>query len=124
MHDLIYPNESYAIVGAMMEVYNTLGTGYTEYVYQDALSIEFRLRGVEFQQEVPLRVSYKSQILKHTYLADFVCFDNIIIEVKAVSILTSEHKAQLLNYLKVSGLRLGFLVSFATPEFGYCRYVN
>lgn len=107
-----------------MEVNSTLGPGYTEYVYQDALGIEFGLRNIPYTKEVPLRISYKSHILTHTYQADFVCYDKIIIEVKAVSALLPEHKAQLLNYLKVTGLKVGILVSFATPEFGYIRLVN
>lgn len=108
----------------MMEVYNTLGPGFVEYVYQDALEIEFASRSMPYKKEVTLQVSYKSQILPHTYKADFVCFDRIIIEVKAVSTILPEHKAQLLNYLRATSMKLGILISFATPEFGYVRLTN
>lgn len=124
MSNIIYPMESYAIVGAMKDVYNTLGRGFTEFVYQDALEIEFNLRNIDYHREYPLQVFYKSQALNHTYKADFICYDKIIIEVKAVSTLTAEHKAQLMNYLTASKLKLGILISFSTPEFNYIRLAN
>ena len=110
--EIIYKDEAYAIQGACFEVYKTLGNGFLEAVYQEALAQEFKLRGIPFQEQCALRLQYKGIPLKQTYKADFVCYDKIIVEIKAVSALAPEHEAQLLNYLKTTNLHLGLLVNF------------
>ena len=110
--DLIFKEESYKIIGCCMEVYNTLGSGYLEGVYQEALAVEFERAGIPFEKEKPLPVIYKGQTLIKRYFADFVCYGKIIVETKALSSLVSEHEAQVLNYLKTTGFQLGLLVNF------------
>ena len=95
-----------------MEAHNQLGKGFLEVVYKDALEYEFRKAGVIYEREKLYEVNYKGIILPHKFQADFVVFDKIILEVKGVSALANEHIAQTLNYLKVSGLKLGLLVNF------------
>lgn len=109
---LLYEDESYKIRGACFEVYKTLGNGFLEAVYQEALAKEFELRKIPFQEQKPLTIFYKGEALKQTYKPDFVCADKIIVELKAVSALSKEHEAQLVNYLKITGMRIGFLVNF------------
>lgn len=109
---LIYSNESYAINGAAMDVYNHLGHGFLEAVYQEALEREFLRRGIPFEREKVLTISYKGEVLKQTYKADFVCYDKIIVELKAVSELTETHRAQVYNYLHATGYSLGLLYNF------------
>lgn len=109
---LIYSNESYTINGAAMDVYNHLGHGFLEAVYQEALEREFLRRGIPFEREKVLTISYKGEVLKQTYKADFVCYDKIIVELKAVSELTETHRAQVYNYLHATGYSLGLLYNF------------
>ena len=109
---LIYSEESYAINGAAMEVYNQLGHGFLEPVYQEALEKEFLLRGIPFEREKLLTISYKGEKLKQTYKADFVCYGKIIVELKAVSELTDAHRSQIYNYLHATGFRLGIILNF------------
>ena len=109
---LLYENESYKIRGACFEVYKILGSGFLEAVYQEALAKDFELRKIPFQAQKLLPVFYKGEALKQTYKADFVCSDKIIVELKAVSVLAKEHEAQLINYLKITGMRVGFIVNF------------
>ena len=109
---LIYSAESYAINGAAMEVYNQLGHGFLEPVYQEALEKEFLLRGIPFEREKLLTISYKGEKLKQTYKADFVCYGKIIVELKAVSELTDAHRSQVYNYLHATGFRLGIILNF------------
>lgn len=120
---ILYKDESYEIIGACMEVHNQLGCGFLEAVYQEALAIEFENRGIPFEREKRLTIEYKGQVLKKEYVADFVCFDKIIIEVKALSKLASEHLAQTLNYLKITDYKLGLLVNFGTTSLKYKRVV-
>ena len=101
--------ESYNITGAAMYVYNTLGPGFLEAVYQEALAIEFSKRGIPFQREKELKIYYDGHELKQTYRADFVCYDNIIVEIKAVGDLDNTHRSQVYNYLKATGCQLGLL---------------
>ena len=114
MAELLYKNEVYAIIGAAMEVYNTLGPGFLEAVYQEALEIEFSKRNIPYtaQQEIP--IYYGSQRMKAYYVADYLAFDKIIVEIKALSQLTTREEAQLLNYLKATGLNLGLLINFGS----------
>ncbi len=109
---LIYEEESYSIKGACMEVYKTMGNGFLELVYQECLEIEFQKRGIPFVPQKPLTLTYQGQILKRTYQPDFVCFDKIIVEIKAVSKLSPENYAQVMNYLKATDYQLGLLFNF------------
>ncbi len=109
---LIYDEESYAIKGACMEVYRTMGNGFLELVYQECLEIEFTKRGIPFVPQKPLKLTYQGQVLKRIYQPDFVCYDKIIVEIKAVSKLNSENHAQIMNYLKATDYQLGFLFNF------------
>jgi GxxExxY protein len=109
---LIYPDESFAIRGALFEVYKNKGAGFLEPVYQECLEIEFRLAGVSAIAQPRLHLDYKGTPLKSEYIPDFICFDKIIIELKAVKELTDAHRAQVQNYLKATGFKLAFLVNF------------
>ena len=105
-------SRTYAIIGAAMEVHRQLGHGFLEAVYQEAVAIELGFARIPFRKEVELPVLYKGRKLKTLYKADFVCFDQVILELKAVSELTSVHEAQVLNYLKATGLSVGLLLNF------------
>ena len=113
---LIYSRESYAINGAAMEVYNQLGHGFLEAVYQEALEKEFQQRGIPFEREKMLTISYKGENLKQTYKADFVCYGKIIVELKAVSELDDAHRSQVYNYLHATGFRLGIILNFGSYD--------
>ena len=104
--------ESYDIMGAAMQVYNTLGIGFLEAVYQEALALEFTKRGIPFEREKELKIFYDGQELQQSYRADFVCYDDIIVELKAVSDLDDSHRSQVYNYLKATGYKLGLLINF------------
>jgi GxxExxY protein len=112
MADLIYKEESYAIIGACFEVYKEKGCGFVEPVYQECLAIEFEHREIPYIAESKLDLYYRQRRLTHFYKPDFVCFGKIIVEVKAVSKLISEHRSQTMNYLKGTGYDLGLLVNF------------
>jgi GxxExxY protein len=116
MTELIYKDEVYQIIGAAMEVYNQLGNGFLDAVYQDALVLELRLRKIAFQEQTPLELTYKGQTLRHTYVPDLIVFDKIVVELKAISILGPNEEAQLLNYLKATGMRLGLLINFGAQR--------
>ena len=109
---VIYKEESYKIVGAAFEVYNKLGHGFLEAVYQEALEIEFQRQGIPYEREKELKISYDDVELKQTYKADFVCYDKIIVELKAVSALEDAHRSQVYNYLHATGFKLGILLNF------------
>jgi GxxExxY protein len=121
--DLIYRNESYLIVGCCMEVHKRLGCGFKEAVYQEALEREFVDNELEYEREKRLKILYKGIFLKKEYTPDFVCFDKIVLELKAVSELTDIHQAQLFNYLKASKLRLGLLINFGTTTLQFKRFI-
>ena len=106
-----------------MEVHGQLGNGFVEYIYQDALEIEFINRKIDYVREVNLTVKYKGETLKHTYVADFCCYNEIIVETKAVKALLPEHEAQILNYLKATGKRVGLLLNFGEPSLVYKRFI-
>ena len=109
---LLYENESYAIRGAAMKVHEILGHGFVESVYQEALEIEFRRRNIPYKREVEIEVYYDGVLLEKKFRADFVCYDSIIVELKAVSELDEGNLLQLCNYLKATHLRLGLLINF------------
>ena len=112
MNEIIYREESYQIMGACFEVYKEKGCGFLESVYHECLAIEMSDQKIPFVTQSRLQLSYKGRLLKQTYEPDFACFDKIILEIKAVSKLTDEHRAQVHNYLRGSGHRLGLLVNF------------
>ncbi|MBI1764728.1 MAG: GxxExxY protein [Acidobacteria bacterium] len=109
---LIYEAESYAIKGAAMQVYAVLGNGFLEAVYQECIELELRKRGIPFVAKPTLTLVYEGQSLKQTYQPDLVCYSKVIVELKAVTKLTSEHRAQVLNYCKATGFQLGLLFNF------------
>lgn len=109
---IIYADESYRIMGACFEVYRDKGCGFLEAVFQECLELEFGDQRIPFSAQPKLALSYKERQLKQTYSPDFVCFDKIIVELKAVSSLTDEHRAQVHNYLNATGMKLGLLVNF------------
>lgn len=109
---LLYPKESYKINGAIYEVHNALGPGLLEKVYQEALEMEFILQKIPFEREKSFQIAYKGDILEQKYIADFVCYDKIVLELKAVEDLLPIHKAQVINYLAITGYKLGLLVNF------------
>ena len=111
---LLYADEVYQIQGAIFEVSRELGAGFLESVYQECLALEFEAKSIPFAASPLLRLNYKGRELEQTYRPDFVCFDRIIIELKAVRDLAPEHRGQVLNYLKATGLRLGLLVNFGS----------
>ena len=113
---LRYEQESYDIRGAIMQVYKNLGYGFLEAVYCDALSIELTKRSIPFEREKEITINYNGKQLTHTYRADFVCYDKIIIEIKAVTVLNDVHRAQLFNYLRATGFKLGFVVNFGNTS--------
>ena len=122
MTEIIYKNESYAIIGACFEVYNEKGCGFLEPVYQECLGIDFEYQRIPAIPKPSLTLSYRGRILMQTYQPDFVCFEKIIVELKAVSALTNEHRAQLLNYLHATGFELGLLINFGHyPKLEYER---
>jgi GxxExxY protein len=119
MTEIIYKSERYAIIGACFEVYNEKGCGFLEPVYQECLGIEFEFQRIPAIAKPSLTLSYRGRILTQTYQPDYVCFEKIIVELKAVSALADEHRGQLLNYLHATGFELGLLVNFGHyPGFG------
>ncbi len=114
MSKIIYKEESYKIQGAVFEVYREMGCGFLEAVYQECMEKELALQGIAFVSRPVLELMYKGEKLDQTYKPDFVCWDKIIVELKAVKDITSEHQAQLLNYLKATEIKLGYLVNFGS----------
>lgn len=110
--EIIYRDESYAIMGACFEVYKEKGCGFLEGVYQECLALEFALQQIPVIAQIPLELAYKGRPLQQKYVPDFVCFDKIILEIKAVTQLDDVHRAQVHNYLRSTGYKLGLLVNF------------
>jgi GxxExxY protein len=109
---ILFKDESYAIQGAIFDVYREMGCGFLESVYQQCLEKEFRLQNIPFVSQAELKLTYKGEPLLQTYKPDFICFNQIIVELKAVKAIAPEHQAQVINYLKASGMKLGILVNF------------
>jgi len=123
--DIVFKDESYAIIGAFFEVYKKMGCGYLESVYQECLSIEFEERKNPFIDQPKLKLNYKRRVLKQTYEPDFICYNGIVVELKAIKCLMDEHRAQVINYLKATGMQLGLLVNFGHyPQIEHERFVN
>ena len=108
-------NYIYAINGAAIEVHKVLGHGFHEKVYGDALAVEFKLRGIPFEREKHLLINYKGVALQHDFFVDFLCYDNIVVELKALDNLVAANTGQVLNYLKVANLRYALLYNFVEP---------
>ncbi|MCX6222588.1 MAG: GxxExxY protein [Bacteroidia bacterium] len=121
--EYIFKEECYQIIGCCMEVHNQLGGGFREAVYQEALELEFIEQDLPYQREKKMRIKYKKHVLKKKYFADFLCFDEVVIELKAVAELTNIHKGQLFNYLKASDKRLGMLINFGSEKLEYKRFI-
>jgi len=116
--------QTYAIIGAAMDIHRQLGHGFLEAVYQEAAVIEFQWKKIPFEREVLLPIQYRNITLPTHYRADFICFSEIIVEFKALSRLTSVEEAHVLNYLKATGFRRGLLINFGTPSLQYKRLVR
>ncbi len=112
MTGLIYPEESYEIVGACFNVYKEKGCGFTEPVYQECLEIELEYQEIPFEAQKKLKLAYRGRELKQTFKPDFICYGKIVMEIKAVANLIDKHRAQLLNYLNATEMKLGLLVNF------------
>lgn len=121
---LLYEEETGKIIKACMNVFNELGNGFLEPVYQEALAIEFELQGIPFQQEQKLEITYKGRKLNKEYYADFVCYNKIIVELKAISVLVKANQAQVINYLKATKMKIGLLVNFGSASFKWERISN
>lgn len=125
MAELLFKNESYNIVGALFEVYREMGCGFLETVYQECVELELSERTIPFVSQVSLVLKYKQHELKSNYIPDLVCFDKIVLELKAVKEIGPEHRAQVHNYLKASGYRLGIIANFGHfPKLQYERIVR
>ncbi len=123
--EILYKEESYRIMGACFEVYKEKGCGFLEAVYQECLEIKLGLQEIPFKPQAELSLFYKGRLLKQRYVPDFLCFDKIVVELKAVSQLTDEHRAQVHNYLKATGHRLGLLINFGHhPQLESVRIVR
>ena len=114
---------TYAIIGAAIEVHKHLGCGFLESVYQEALAIELGLREILFRREVRLPVSYKGQVLLTSFCADFICFDSLVVELKALAHMSGNEEAQLINYLKATRFKVGLLLNFGTRSLQHRRFV-
>lgn len=124
MSKLIHEQETYQVLGACFEVYREKGCGFLEAVYQECLGIEFALQGIPARVAVPLALTYKGRALTKHYVADFICFDRIVVELKAVSAIVDEHRAQMQNYLRATGHRVGLIVNFGHfPKAEHERFV-
>jgi len=123
MNKLLLADEVYSIVGAAMAVHTELGCGFLEAVYQEALEIEFQQRNIPYQSQPVLSIHYKNTLLNKNYIADFICFDQIIVELKALKTLTDKETSQVLNYLKASQSKVGILINFSSPSLEWNRYV-
>jgi GxxExxY protein len=122
MSTIIFREESYAIIGAAMKVHNELGCGFLESVYQEAFELELKYRNIPFIREAPLYITYRGEKLNKGFRVDFICYNKIIVELKAVHEFTPLHEAQILNYLKASNFSLGLLINFGNLELETKRF--
>lgn len=121
MEKIIFKDESYQIIGKCMEVHNNLESGFREIVYKDALELEFQDANIPYEREKHYNINYKGIILPHSFYADFVIYDKIILEIKGTSGISEEFIAQAINYLKVSGNQLALIVNFGELRLNYKR---
>ncbi|MGB6268760.1 MAG: GxxExxY protein [Olleya sp.] len=124
MSELIYKDESYEIIGVLFEVYNNLGSGFSEIVYKDAIEYELKTRNISFKREKEYTVTYKDTVLSHKFYADFVIYNKIILEIKVAREIHDKHIAQCLNYLKVSNNKLAILANFKNQSLEYKRIIK
>ena len=125
MSELIYKTESYNIIGGCFNVYKDKGCGFLEPVYQECLEIELEFQQIPFRPQTELELTYRERVLKNKYIPDVICYDKIIVELKAVTELTDDHRAQVMNYLKATGYKLGVLINFGHyPQLENERIVN
>ena len=125
MSEVLFRDEVFAIIGAAMEVHSKLGTGFLEAVYQEALEYEMRLRSIPYKAQQAIAIKYKDHLLQKSYVCDLLCFDEVLVELKAISKLTSVEEAQLLNYLRATGKAVGLLVNFgSTGKLEWKRYAR
>ena len=122
--DFLYQSETYKIIGAMMEVHKTLGCGFLEAVYQEALAIEFDLQKIPYVKEKKLLLFYKEVQMEKFYVADFLCYDKIVVEIKALSALISTHDSIMINFLNATKFKVGILGNFGEKSLKYKRLVN
>jgi GxxExxY protein len=123
-NQFIYGKETYKIIGAAMEVHRTLGMGFLESVYQEALEVELTKRNIPFIPQHKIQIKYKDVLLNQYYIADLFCYDKIIVELKAVSAILPEHEAQIINYIHATGMKLGMLLNFGEESLYYKRFPN
>ena len=123
-NQFIYGKETYKIIGAAMEVHKTLGMGFLESVYQEALEVEMTKRNIPFIPQHKIQIKYKDVLLNQYYIADLFCYDKIIVELKAVSAILPEHEAQIINYIHATGMKLGMLLNFGEESLYYKRFPN
>ena len=121
---MVLKQETFAIIGACMEVHNMLGRSFSEKVYQDALEVELKLRNIPYERERHMLVNYKGVTLAHDFFADFICYDKVIVELKAVSELDNDNREQIINYLHAANKQVGLLVNFRTSSLAHERFVN
>ena len=125
MAELILEGASYAVIGAAIEVHRTLGPGFLEKVYQEAMQIELSAREIPFEAEKPIEIRYRGQCLTQKYFADLVCFEEILVEMKALKQLSKQEEAQILNHLKATGAKVGLLINFGSHgKLEYRRFVG
>ena len=124
MAELLYKDEVFNIVGAAMEVHRVLGPGFLEAVYQEALAIEFKLRNIPFVEFPKLKIEFKGIVLKKYYVPDFLCYDEIIVEIKAIQKCTKDDEAQIINALKSAKKKVGVLLNFGEPSLLFQRFVS
>ncbi|MBI6119753.1 GxxExxY protein [Salegentibacter maritimus] len=122
--ELLYEEETYKIIGACMKVHRVLGSGFLESVYQEALEKEFLVQNIPFKRQMKLNLMYDGEALKKYFIADFFCFDQIIIEIKAVSFLNKNMESQTINYLKATNKKLGLLINFGQESLKWKRFIN
>ncbi len=123
--ELIFKQEVYEIIGAAIEVHKTLGHGFLEAVYQEAIEYELSVRKIPFRSQAELRIKYKERYLNKTYIADIIAYDKIIVELKALSALSGKEESQIINYLKATGYKVGVLINFGQPyKLEWKRFVS
>ena len=113
---MLHSEETFRIRGAVFDVHSAMGSGFLEAVYQECLSLEFATRRIPFAALRPLALEYKGQPLRQTYVTDFICFERVVVELKVARAIAAEHRAQMINYLRATGMRVGLLVNFGAPE--------